>query len=672
MRWMVWMSLIGCVSLVWGEEEWAHPQKVADVLSGKCSEAYVSWWGFDAEDSTRFLQSAIRSGVRKLIVDRQDSPWMTLPLFCVSHQEIVLEEGTVILAKAGEFLGKGDSLFSIQGCEDVTIRGEKAGSAASTFLRMRKADYHAPPYEKAEWRHGVNIKSSRNILIQDVTIEYTGGDGIYLGVAQRGKPCLDVTIRRVDCHANNRQGISVISAENLLIEETVLRNTGGTAPEAGIDFEPNHASEVLKNCVMRNCISRDNAGDGYQFYLPNLTKDSEPISIRLENCVSENNQNGFHYISGVRSNAETEPVRGTVEIKDFQTSHEQGFGVCIRSNQVDSTFLRWEGLKIAYSQKTPISFLAASSDQKTVGWVDFQQAEIKENVSRPFLQFTDNSLSGLGLQKVSGTFVLQRNNQQDVVTVDSDWLAKHFPAVNLRNLPQLEIPADWQPQPSTFSTLQPLPEARLRHSGTFCFYAQKGKTVEMVLEQTPVGKNSPTPMRVTLQSPDGTEVSLEGLPLGVAKRYEITSSQTGIYRLSAGRTSHAVTVRASNVPVAFSAKPYASLIHSPGTLAFWVPPGTQAWGLKVFGHGEERLKLTLLNPNGKVSFSQDNISSLTYFYPSEEDISCAGTWRLVVEKPEKGVLEDYGIALEGVVPLISPCADWSWFDRDEASSGVRE
>lgn len=659
MRWTVWMILVWSGTFVWSEE-WAHPQKVAEVLAGKCQTAYVSWWGFDAEDSTRFLQSAIRSGVPKLIVDRQASPWVTLPLFCVSHQEIVLEEGTIILAKAGGFLGKGDSLFSILKCEDVTIRGEKSGSAATTFLRMRKADYHAPPYEKAEWRHGVNIKSSRNILIQDVTIEYTGGDGIYLGVAQRGEPCRDITIRRVDCNANNRQGISVISAENLLIEETLLRNTGGTAPEAGIDFEPNHASEVLKNCVMRNCISRDNAGDGFEFYLPNLTGNSAPVSIRLENCISENNRNGFHYISGVRPDAETEPVRGTVVVKNFQTIRERGFGVSIRSNQTDSTFLSWEGLKIVRPEKTPIQFQAAPSDSKPVGWVDFRQVEIEDRSSRPFLQFSDHSLQGLGLQKVSGTFLVRQGNQRETIVVDEDWLAKHFPRVNQRNLPQLAIPSDLQPTEGTFSTLRPMPEARLRHAGTFYFYAQKGECVQIVLEQTPVGKNSPTPMRVTLLPPKGEEILLEELPLAAPKRYEIPISQTGLYRLSAGRTSHAVTVRSSNVPMAFSARPYAPLVYSPGTFAFWVPPGTKAWGLKVFGHGEERLKLTLLNPAGKITFSQDNISSLTYFYPSEEEISLAGTWRLVVERPEEGVLEDYGIALEGIVPLISPCENWSW------------
>ncbi|MDO4583602.1 MAG: right-handed parallel beta-helix repeat-containing protein [Planctomycetia bacterium] len=659
MRWIVWMCLAGSVSLSWGEE-WANPQKVAEVLAGTCSEAYVSWWGFDAEDSTRFLQNAIRSGARKLIVDRQDSPWVTSPLFCVSHQEIVLEEGTVILAKSGEFRGKGDSLFSIMGCENVTIRGEKAGSAATTFLRMRKSDYHAPPYEKAEWRHGINIKSSRNILIQDVTIEYTGGDGIYLGVSQRGKPCQDVTIRRVDCNANNRQGISVISAENLLIEDTLLRDTRGTAPEAGIDFEPNHASEVLKNCVMRNCISRGNAGDGYEFYLPNLTKDSEPISIRLENCVSENNRNGFHYISGVRPESETEPVRGTVEVKGFRTSREEEYGVRIRSNQIDSTFLRWEGLKISHPQKTPILFQASPADQRPVGWVDFQQVEIEDASPRPFLQYLDNSLRGWGLQKVSGTFVLKRDSRQETVVVDSPWLAKQYPTANLQNLPQLPISKDLQFVGATSPTLQPLPEVRLRHSGTFYFYARKGETAQIVLKQLPVGKNPPTPMQVTLQTPAGKEISLEELPLGMEKRYEIAISQTGLYQISAGRTSHAVTVRSSNVAVTFSAKPYAPLIGLPGTLTFWVPPGTKAWGLKVFGNGEERLKLTLLNPQGNVAFSRDNISTVTWFYPSEEELSQTGAWRLVVERPEKGVLEDYGIALEGIVPLLSPCADWRW------------
>ena len=103
----------------------------------------------------------------------------------------------------------------------------------------------------------------------------------------------------------------MISAENLLIENTVMRDTAGTPPAAGIDFEPNHAGERLKNCVMRNCLTENNHGDGYEFYLPNLTAASEPVAIRLENCRSRGDRSALRVITG---NAEADAVRGTMTV----------------------------------------------------------------------------------------------------------------------------------------------------------------------------------------------------------------------------------------------------------------------------------------------------------------------------------------------------------------------
>ena len=64
--------------------DWAHPEMVAKVASGEVREARVSWWGFDAKDSTKYLRAAIGSGVPKLIVDRMPSPWIVMPLRAVS------------------------------------------------------------------------------------------------------------------------------------------------------------------------------------------------------------------------------------------------------------------------------------------------------------------------------------------------------------------------------------------------------------------------------------------------------------------------------------------------------------------------------------------------------------------------------------------------------------
>ena len=281
----------------------AAPEKVARVMAGEIKEARAAWWGFDPAESTRALQAAINSRVPRLIVGNMGAPWITDRLTLVSDQEIVFETGVVVLAKKGAFAGKSDALFSLVCVTNVTLSGPGAS------LRMRRTDYDAPPYVKAEWRNVLTMKSCANVKVYGLTLAESGGDGIYLGCVKAEWPNRDIHIRDVVCDMNYRQGISVISAENLLIENTVMRNTSGTPPAAGIDFEPNHKGERLKNCVMRDCLTENNQGDGYAFYLPNMERTTEPVSIRLENCRSAGDKYGVRITTG---NSQEQAVRGAM------------------------------------------------------------------------------------------------------------------------------------------------------------------------------------------------------------------------------------------------------------------------------------------------------------------------------------------------------------------------
>ncbi len=208
----------------------------------------ASSFGFDSVDSTDALQKALDSGAKKIVIDAQSSPWITRPLFVRSNCEIVFERGAEVVAKKGEFLGKNDSLFTLKCCENVKISGYGA------VLRMRRADYAAAPYVKAEWRMSLNLLSCRNVTIEGLALVESGGDGVYLGVARENGPCRDIVLRDIVCDRHYRQGISVISARNLLIERCTLRGTAGTAPAAGIDFEPNRPGEELSDIVMLSLI----------------------------------------------------------------------------------------------------------------------------------------------------------------------------------------------------------------------------------------------------------------------------------------------------------------------------------------------------------------------------------------------------------------------------------
>ena len=103
-----------------------NQEMIDRVAAGDVTVAKASWWGFDAEDSTEALQVAINSGASTLIVEDMGSPWIVTPIELVSDLEIVFEEGVEILAKRGEFKGRGDTLVTARDVENVTLRGHGA------------------------------------------------------------------------------------------------------------------------------------------------------------------------------------------------------------------------------------------------------------------------------------------------------------------------------------------------------------------------------------------------------------------------------------------------------------------------------------------------------------------------------------------------------------------
>lgn len=71
---------------------------------------------------------------------------------------------------------------------------------------------------------------------------------------------------------------------NLLVDNCLFANTWGTAPEAGIDLEPDTEKNRLVNCVIRNSTFENNNGNEILVCLKPLTTNSEPVSIRFEQC----------------------------------------------------------------------------------------------------------------------------------------------------------------------------------------------------------------------------------------------------------------------------------------------------------------------------------------------------------------------------------------------------
>lgn len=396
-----------------------NPAAVKEVLTGKRLVANVAWWGFNEDDSTDALQGAINSGASKVIVPYMGSEWIVRPLRLRSNLELIFDPGVVVTAKKGEFKGKNDCLFSAIGKKNVTLRGYGA------TLRMQKADYMGSDYQQAQWRHVLLFTGCSDVSVSGLVLRDSGGDGIYLGQGSAtSPPCKDVLIKDCICDNNYRQGISVISAENLQITNCIFKNTSGHSPSAGIDIEPNVSKNKLINIVVSNCVSENNQGRGFVVALHKLTKLSADISILFVDCYTKGCGRGLEV--GTHGN---ETPKGLVEFKNCAIEDTLSAGIWIVTNARDFD-LRFTNCKIknansanAFPEKkyifsdTKYSFpiVLRTRRQKSfakTGDIQFIDCHVYDKKPRPAIYVRT---SGSGAINAKGTIYVQNKIAEKLV-----------------------------------------------------------------------------------------------------------------------------------------------------------------------------------------------------------------------------------------------------------------
>lgn len=635
----------------------ADPQAVQAVLAGKQKTAYAAWWGFQSEDSTAALQGAIDSGAEKVIVEDMGKPWIVSGIRLASDQEIVFEKGVIVEARRGKFRGKGDSLFTASGKKNITLSGYGA------TLRMWREDYANPEkYEKSEWRHALSIRSCSGIRVLGLTLADSGGDGIYLGVSQRGVTNSDVLIKDVVCDRNYRQGISVISAERLVIEDCVLSNTGGTAPMAGIDFEPNGPSERLVDCVMRRCLAEGNQGDGYVLYLKNLGRDSAPISIRLEDCRAVGNRCGFRFITG--NGEERSAVGGRMEVVNgrFEGSLGSGIAVAEKPAQVCPVRLlncRVVNAAVAEPKTPPILLQSGPGNSEAVGGVEFVDCVVVDPVERLPLGYRDFG-GGMKLAAISGSITVEHQGRQNVYRLDQSLVDQWFPFQAFKEI---------KPFDASGVKYMPLVAGgriekkwdcpfRLRERAEYLMWAEAGRLVEITIQLQRVGRNPVQAAPVRAISPSGKEIRLPAAQGEAGTPCSFAPDETGAYRLICEPPSGTARITAANRPAClFSERRPFHLLGSSGELFFWVPKGVAEFAVKVSGGSPgESVKASLCGPSGQVVEMKDNIESHQFLVAGAAE-SAGSVWSLRLERPSEGVLEDYYVLLQGIPPVMASDRD---------------
>jgi len=292
-------------------------------------------------DATDAIQEMIDSGLPTVVIPNVGEPWIVRPLFLRSDLHLILEPGVVLEAKPNEFHGEHDSLLSGIEIENVFVE------AYGATIRMNKADYASGAYERSEWRHGVVLQGANKVEIAGLTVEASGGDGMYIGPTwdSRRVLCSDVSIHDCVMRNNYRNGMAIVAADNLLVEDCVFSATSGMAPQAGLLVEPGDRPDSLLQVRVRNCLATGNAGTGF---MTNLTKHSylsDPVDVIIEDCTVKNSVQ-----PGLR--AVLEQDIGATGRFEFRRCHVDG--------------VRYEGAKMIWDVSSPVALVWTQCTWKNI------------------------------------------------------------------------------------------------------------------------------------------------------------------------------------------------------------------------------------------------------------------------------------------------------------------
>ena len=104
-----------------------------------------------------------------------------------------------------------------------------------------------------EWGFGVDVRSSKNIKLNNLEIYNMTGDGIFLmSYYNTDNVTTNIEIANCNIYECRRQGISIIHAEDVQIFNNEISNIGETEPRLAIDLEPEMSSQFVNNVEIRN------------------------------------------------------------------------------------------------------------------------------------------------------------------------------------------------------------------------------------------------------------------------------------------------------------------------------------------------------------------------------------------------------------------------------------
>jgi len=585
-----------------------YSKELAALKSGKIDTARAEWWGYDSADCTKSLQKALNSGVKKLIISKQDGPWLVKKtLLLPSNIEIIFEDGAEIKAASGCFKRIVDSLMKARSRKNIVLRGKG-------IITMRKADYQNPKlYKPGEHRHTLGIFSCENVKITDLTLQKSGGDGIYVNNVK------NILIDKVILDDHHRQGISVISAENLLIRDCIIKNTKGTAPECGIDFEPNRPNEKLINCRVINCRFEDNANSAINVTYTNLVSKKYPIDIIIENCLFKGGKYGVSFLQMQKDKGST--AKGNILYKNCRIDSPNFSAMHIDTIRSSGPQIVFKNLVVSQpkSPTAPLYFYLRKRLNENAGNFKFINCKFSAPLAKYIIDCCNYS-SG-ALDKITGT--VDFNGKQVKL---SDFIKAHEfdkkpPAEKMRKVNASKLkPAGFKAVPGKKCNFM------LRGASDILIYAKKGQKTTISLEYIRLGRYKAPALTLTLNAPDNSKISLGKLEYKSkqSQEFSFVPKQDGAYILKISRYINCVAVKKCSAPwavVCRKKRGLYQLLAPNGNIYFALPANADELCFGISGSGGRSTVEATIKVDNKIVASAKKVVRSKYFYIDLEPIN---------------------------------------------------
>jgi hypothetical protein len=292
------------------------------------SKMFASTFGYNSTDATAAFQAAVQSNFDTIVVDFVGTGvWFVQPntFSDIQNRTFIFQSGVQLTAKPGAFLDENDCLLRFLRPININILGTGA-----TF-KMQKAEYPT-----GEYRHTLAILNASMVSVDGLNLRDSGGDGIYVGGETWAGTQLfsdQITIKNCVMDNHKRQGMSITSGQNMLIENCVFKNTIGTLPEAGLDLEPFDATGRLVNILFKNCLFTGNNGKGISISMFYMRSNSLPVSVTFDDCVVRDNYETTNAYNAAEIDA-------TADAFNFPTGNVIFNRLLVENSQWTAFFLR--------------------------------------------------------------------------------------------------------------------------------------------------------------------------------------------------------------------------------------------------------------------------------------------------------------------------------------------